>query len=243
MLVIRRDAEIHAEDGGWFQARWHFSFDRYRDPEQTGLGPLRVFNDDRLVPGADWPMHPHADVEGLTYVVEGTFEHADSLGEDGRLQPGGVQRMTLGSGAQHSERNGSKTEPMRFLQFWILPDRGGLPPSVEQRQFTRDQRHNRLLRVVGPEGGEVVKVHQDATVHVGSLDPDIEVEHGFREGRAGYLYVIAGRAGLNAEHALATGDAVKIIGPERLGLRAIEATELILVDVPETYTPVGAWAR
>jgi redox-sensitive bicupin YhaK (pirin superfamily) len=114
---------------------------------------------------------------------------------------------------------------------------------VEQRQFTRDQRHNRLLRVVGPEGGEVVKVHQDATVHVGSLDPEIEVGHGFREGRAGYLYVIAGRAGLNAEHALATGDAVKIIGPERLGLRAIEATELILVDVPETYTPVGAWAR
>src|SRR2546426_11324970 len=86
MLQIRRDAEIHAEEGGWFSARWHFSFDRYRDPEQMGIGPLRVFNDDGLVAGADWPMHPHADVEGLTYVVEGTFEHADSLGQDGTLQ-------------------------------------------------------------------------------------------------------------------------------------------------------------
>jgi redox-sensitive bicupin YhaK (pirin superfamily) len=117
MLEIRRDAEIHEEEGGWFRARWHFSFDHYRDPQQMGIGPLRVFNDDRLVPGADWPMHPHADVEGLTYVLEGTFEHADSLGNGGTLLPGAVQRMTLGSGAHHSERNGSTTEPMRFLQL------------------------------------------------------------------------------------------------------------------------------
>src|SRR5512134_3159520 len=103
MIEIRRDAEIHGEDGGWFAARWHFSFDRYRDPRQMGIGPLRVFNDDRLVSGAAWPMHPHADVEGLTFVVEGTFEHADSLGNGGQLRPGGVQRMTLGSGAHHSE--------------------------------------------------------------------------------------------------------------------------------------------
>ena len=243
MLEIRRDAEIHAEDGGWFQARWHFSFDRYRDPDQMGVGPLRVFNDDRLIPGADWPMHPHSDIEGLTYVVEGTFEHADSLGEDGQLQPGGVQRMTLGSGARHSERNGSKTEPMRFLQFWILPDQGGLPPSVEQRQFTREDRHNRLMPVIGPGGGDVVQVHQDATVHVASLDPGVEVEHAFGDERAGYLYLIAGRVGLNADQELATGDAVKVHGPERVRLLAVEETELILVDVPASYTPVGVWAR
>src|SRR4051812_49767030 len=84
MLEIRRDADIHREQGGWFDARWHFSFDRYRDPDRMGIGPLRVFNDDRLVAGADWPMHPHADVEGVTYVVEGTFEHAGSLGNGGR---------------------------------------------------------------------------------------------------------------------------------------------------------------
>jgi redox-sensitive bicupin YhaK (pirin superfamily) len=243
MLEIRRDAEIHAEEGGWFAARWHFSFDRYRDPLQMGIGPLRVFNDDRLVPGAAWPMHPHADVEGLTYVVEGIFEHADSLGNGGRLQPGGVQRMTLGSGAHHSERNGSTTEPMRFLQFWILPSEPSLPPSLEQRQFTREDRHNRLLPVIGPGGGEVVTVHQDATVFIAALDPDVEVEHGFDADRAGYLYVIAGRSRLAEADELATGDAVKVFGPDRVRVGAVEPTELILIDVPREHTPVGVWAR
>jgi redox-sensitive bicupin YhaK (pirin superfamily) len=243
VIEIRRDAEIHRERGGWFDARWHFSFDRYRDPRQMGIGPLRVFNDDRLIPGADWPMHPHADVEGLTYVVEGTFEHADSLGNDGILRPGGVQRMTLGSGALHSERNGSKTEPMRFLQFWILPDTPGLPPSLEQRQFTRDDRHNRLLPVVGPEGGDVVGVHQDATVHVATVDPSSSVEYRFGDDRAGYLYVIGGEAGLGGGDSLRTGDAAKAFGPEALRLEAIKPTELILIDVPARYTPVGVWAR
>jgi len=242
MLQIRRDTEIHAEEGGWFSARWHFSFDRYRDPDQMGIGPLRVFNDDRLVAGADWPMHPHADVEGLTYVVEGTFEHADSLGQDGTLQPGGVQRMTLGSGALHSERNGSKTEPMRFLQFWILPDTPSLPPSVEQRQFTREDRRGRLLKVIGPEGGDVVAVHQDAATYVAALEPGAEVEHTFAEDRAGYLYVIAGAVRLN-EDRLRTGDAAKIFGSEQVEIAADEEAELILIDVPQRYTPVGVWAR
>lgn len=243
MLEIRRDAEIHEERGGWFTARWHFSFDHYRDPKQMGIGPLRVFNDDRLVPGADWPMHPHADVEGLTYVVEGTFEHADSLGNGGHLEPGAVQRMTLGSGALHSERNGSATETMRFLQFWILPDTPSLPPSLEQRQFTREDRSNRLLRVIGPEGGDVVKVHQDAAVFVAGLDPDVSIEHTFAEGRAGYLYVISGIAQANHTELLKSGDAVKITGPELLRVRGVELAELILIDVPRQFTPVGVWAR
>lgn len=242
MLQIRRDAEIHTEEGGWFAARWHFSFDRYRDPEQMGIGPLRVFNDDRLVAGADWPMHPHADVEGLTYVVEGTFEHADSLGQDGTLQPGGVQRMTLGSGALHSERNGSKTEPMRFLQFWILPDTPSLPPSVEQRQFSREDRSGRLLKVIGPEGGDVVAVHQDASTYIAALELAAEVEHTFAEDRAGYLYLIAGAARVN-EARLGIGDGAKIFGPEAIRITADEETELILIDVPVRYTPVGVWAR
>jgi quercetin 2,3-dioxygenase len=243
VIEIRRDAEIHAEDGGWFRARWHFSFDRYRDPAQMGIGPLRVFNDDRLIPGADWPMHPHADVEGLTYVVEGTFEHADSLGNDGRLQPGGIQRMTLGSGALHSERNGSATEPMRFLQFWILPDTPSLPPSVEQRQFERDDRLHRLRKVIGPEGGDVVKVHQDASTYVAALETGDEVQHVFEDGRVGYLYVIGGTVMLGRSDELQTGDAVKAFGPEELLLRAERETELILIDVPAEFEPVGVWSR
>jgi len=242
VLEIRRDADIHAEDGGWFQARWHFSFDRYRDPARMGIGPLRVFNDDRLAPGADWPMHPHADVEGITYVVEGTFAHADSLGNDGSLLPGGIQRMTLGSGALHSERNGSDTEPMRFLQFWILPDTPSLTPSVEQRQFTVDDRRNRWLLVVAPTGGDAVAVHQDAFVSVASLEPGIRVEHELDDGRGAYLYVIGGSVALR-EDRLGTGDAVHASGPESIAIQAAEPSELILIDVPSTYDPVGVWAR
>lgn len=240
-IEVRRHAEIHAENGGWFRARWHFSFDRYRDTARMGIGALRVFNDDHLEPGAVWPMHPHADIEGLTYVVEGSFEHADSLGNGGRLGPGGIQRMTLGSGALHSERNGSASESMRFLQFWILPDTPGLPPSVEQRQFTPEDRCNRLLRVVGPEGGDVVTVHQDASVHVAQLDPNAEVEYPFGADRAGYLYLIEGAVTLNGSETLRTGDAVVIAGPESVEVRGVETGELILIDVPASYTPVGVW--
>src|SRR4029079_2831255 len=162
-LHIRRNSDIYETDGGWFHARWHFSFDQYRDAANTNVGLLRVFNHDTLQPGAVWPMHPHRDIEGITYVVDGEFEHADSLGNGGVLLPGGVQRMTLGFGADHSERNHSQTEAMQFIQMWIIPARRGLTPSVEQQQFTADDRHNRLLRILKPEGaeGEGVKVHQD----------------------------------------------------------------------------------
>jgi len=115
-----------------------------------GIGYMRVFNHDTLVAGAVWPMHPHRDIEGITYVVAGHFEHADSLGNDGVLEPGGVQRMRLGSGAQHSERNHSKSEEMQFIQIWILPSQRGLQPDVVQKQFTPADRTDRLLRFLKP---------------------------------------------------------------------------------------------
>lgn len=243
MLVLRRDAQIHAEDGGWFSARWHFSFDRYRDPDNMGVGALRVFNDDRLQPGAIWPMHPHRDVEGITYVVEGTFRHEDSLGNGGMLGPGAIQRMTLGSGALHSEQNGSKTESMRFLQFWILPDTASLPPSVEQRQFDPDADfRNTLRKVLGPEGGNVVTVHQDAAAYVARLEPGAEVSHRFVQDRGGYLYVIKGAAWVAGDKA-STGDAAKVFGPHELVVGAIEETLLILVEVPLDFRSVGIWSR
>ena len=242
MLTVRRDQEIHREDGGWFRAAWHFSFDRYRDPDQMGIGPLRVFNHDQLAPGAVWPMHPHTDVEGITYVWKGTFRHADSLGNDGILHPGGIQLMTLGSGAEHSEQNGSQTEPMEFLQLWILPDTPGLPPEVQQRQFTTDQRSDRLLKVIGPEGGEVIRVHQDAGVYLAALAPGREVTHGLGAGRGGYLYLIEGGLEVGGQ-ALRTGDAAKISEEPSLRIRASEFAELILVDVPLRFTPVGVWSR
>jgi hypothetical protein len=231
VIRVRRDQEIYRAEGGWFTARWHFSFDRYRDPENMGWGPLRVFNDDRLVPGAVWPLHPHRDIEGITYVVEGTFRHEDDQGGGGVLPAGSVQRMTLGSGAWHSEQNGSETEPMRFIQLWIMPTERGLSPSLEQKVFTEQDRTDRLLEVLSPVGGEAVKVHGDARVFVSRLNAGTEIAHGLGAGRGAYLYVIEGalRAG---DEKLGTGDAAKVRDEDTLPLAADETTELILVDVP-----------
>jgi redox-sensitive bicupin YhaK (pirin superfamily) len=241
MIRIRRDTEIFETEGGWFHARWHFSFDTYRDPENDGFGAMRVFNDDRLVPGGIWPLHPHRDVEGLTYVVEGSFGHEDNVGGAyGPLPAGSVQRMTLGSGALHSEQNASQDEPMRFIQIWILPDTPGLDPEVEQRVFTKEDRTNRLLPVIGPDG-DVVKVHQNASVYVSRLEPSVSVTHELEDGRGAYVYLIDGAATFDGE-AVSTGDAAKVTDAESLTIAAIEECELILVDVPMVFEPVGIWA-
>jgi redox-sensitive bicupin YhaK (pirin superfamily) len=241
VIKVRRDSEIHDVEGGWFRARWHVSFDTYNDPENDSFGAMRVFNDDRLVPGAVWPLHPHRDVEGLTYVVEGLFGHEDNVGgPPGPLPAGSVQRMTLGSGALHSERNASPDEPMRFIQIWILPDTPSLPPGVEQRVFTQADRTNRLLPVIGPEGGDVVKVHQDAAVLVGRLDRSTRVTHDIGTGRGVYAYLIEGRARLDDQE-LATGDAAKVTDQGELSIEAMDTSELILVDVPMTFEPLGIW--
>lgn len=246
MIRIRRDAEIHDVDGGWFRARWHFSFDTYRDPEYDGFGAMRVFNDDRLIPGAVWPLHPHRDVEGLTYVVEGSFGHQDSVGGPfGPLPAGSVQRMTLGSGALHSERNASASEPMRFIQIWILPAEGGLAPEVEQRAFSLEDRTNRLLEAIAPAGSEAVArgavaVHQDASVFIAHLEPGVTVAHPIGPRRGAYAYLIDGAATFDGEP-VSTGDAARVTDQPSLSLLATAPSELILVDVPLDFEPAGIW--
>lgn len=232
-VTIRPDRSIYRVDGGWFKARWHFSFDRYNDPSNMGIGALRVFNHDTLLPGAVWPMHPHRDIEGITFVVSGHFEHADSLGNGGVLEPGGVQRMRLGSGAEHSERNHSKTEPMEFIQMWIIPARRGLPPSIAQQQYTVADRTDRLLRFLKPEGadGEGLTVAQDVSMYASRLSTGREVEHRFAEGRGGYLYVFDGSLAANADR-MTRGDAAYVLGGGALTLRAEQYADLILVDTP-----------
>ena len=241
MLTIRPADTIFHTEGGWFSANWHFSFDHYRDPQFTGFGPLRVFNDDRLIPGAVWPMHPHKDIEGITYVVEGLFEHADSLGNGGYLEPGAVQRATLGSGMQHSERNGSAEKPMRFLQFWILPDEANLAPSLVQRQYTREDRLGRLLEVVNPTGDGALSVHQDARVCISALDPGQSATHSLVDGRGAYVYLIDGSGTFDGEP-VRTGDAAMVEGQDALMIAATDPCELILIDVPMQWEPVGVWA-
>jgi redox-sensitive bicupin YhaK (pirin superfamily) len=228
---IRRDAEISDVDGGWFRARWHFSFDTYYDPQHVRFGTLRVFNDDRLVPGGIWPMHPHKEIEGLTYVVEGSFRHEDDVGgPPGPLPAGSVQRMTLGRGAWHSEQNASETESMRFIQMWIVPAELGLEPGVEQKVFTPEDRTDRLLKAISGDDGDAVLVHQDAHVFISRLNPGVEVSHELGPGRGVYLYVIEGDAVVVGER-MTTGDAVQISEQPSIPLRANALTELIAADV------------
>jgi quercetin 2,3-dioxygenase len=241
-VVVRPADTIWHEQGGWFDARWHFSFDRYRDPEQMGVGPLRVFNDDRIVAGAEWPLHPHQDIESNTYVVSGHFLHADSLGNDGRLEAGAAQVMTFSHhGDLHSEKNGSPDEPMRFIQFWILPSVRGLETTVQQRQYTLTDRTDRWLQIMGPHGEDGLDLAQDALALVAHLTDTGRLEHTFAAGRGGYLYVIDGRMSLEDE-ALRTGDAAKIRGEITLAMTSDVAAELILIDVPLQFEPVGVWA-
>ena len=241
-IQVRRDDDVHAEQGGWFSARWHFSFGGYRDPRWMGVGPLRVFNDDRLVPGATWPMHPHRDIESCTYVVSGAFGHADSLGNGGTLAPGAAQVMRFShAGAQHSESNDSDTEPMRFLQFWLLPSTEGLRDEVQQADHDATERADTLLQIMGPAGEDGLDLASDARVLVSSLSLEAHLDHRVTADRSAYLYVIDGDLGVGDER-LVTGDAAVVTGPEDLALVAHGATELIVVDVPTHSEPVGVWA-
>ncbi len=242
MLSVRRHDEMHHERGGWFEARWHFSFGGYHDPHRMGVGPLRVFNDDRIIAGAEWPMHPHRDVESLTYVVEGTFDHLDSLGNDGTLTAGAVQVMSFShAGDLHSERNGSSTDVLRFLQFWILPARVSRESTLQQRQYSTADRTDRWLQVMGPPGEEGLELRQDARVAVSRLSAGTVLPMSLAEGRSGYVYVIEGSADLGGQ-TLGPGDAMTVTGPRDVPVSAGSDTEVIVVDVPPVFRPVGVWA-
>jgi len=248
MIQIRPAETIYHVEGGWFSANWHFSFDHYHDPNNMGWGLLRVFNDDRLVPAAAWPMHPHRDIEGVTYVADGMFEHADSRGNGGVLPPGSVQRATLGSGMMHSEMNHSKTEPMRFIQLWIIPARRGLEPSVEQRSYPESERRNRLRAVLVPAAGyggpsvlatdSAVTVHQDAAVYASLLDPGAVVRHRLRDGFPAYFFVVHGEATIASVPpgeggSVDEGGATKIVDVPELAVTGGPAgAEILLVEVP-----------
>ncbi len=260
---VRRADTIHHERGGWFDARWHFSFGGYRDPDRMGVGPLRVFNDDRIVAGAEWPMHPHADIESLTWVVSGRFSHADSLGNGGELEAGAAQVMRFSSqGAHHSERNGSDEQELRFLQFWILPSTEGLSSDVQQWQWTTDDRTGRWLRIMsgrpadlGPREDGVagpLELAQDATVDVARLDGEVTLDHRFGPDRGGYLYVVEGSVEVDGTPVHA-GDAVafrdrhaddrvvEVGANEVVEVGANEDAEVLLVDVPLVWEPIGLW--
>jgi quercetin 2,3-dioxygenase len=238
MILIRRPDSIYHASGeiehGTFHGRWHFSFGEYIDPEHMGFGPLRVFNDDTLSPGAVWPLHHHEEIEVVTYCVEGVFRHADQHGEGGILEPGWVQHTTVGSGMYHSEINAIPTAPMRFIQMWFLPDRPGLMPSVEQKKVEKDELTLRLLPLVSNIAPGALRIHQDVAVFASHLKDGYSVTHVGKKGRGAYLYVINGdRIVINGRKTVPAMGAVMATDEPELVLEAEgDSAELLLVDVP-----------
>lgn len=229
--VIKAGERFHFEND-WLSTYWHFSFDHYYDPENTGFGPLRVFNDDRVAPGRGFPEHGHREMEILTYVLAGELEHRDNQGNRGVIGPGEVQRMSAGTGIRHSEFNASKEKTLHLLQLWIEPTQRGLKPSWEQRRFTREQREGRLLPVAsGIPMDAALLIHQDAAVYVAALAANQSVAHGLKIGRRAYLFLISGGLALNGLP-LAGGDQARITEETRLELRTEQAAEAILLDLP-----------
>jgi hypothetical protein len=231
MQIIKAKYRYHLESD-WLSAYWLFSFDRYYDPDNMNFGPLRVFNHDTIAGGGGFPTHPHREMEIVTYVLEGELAHKDSTGGRGVIHAGEVQRMTAGTGIAHSELNASETAPVRLLQMWVLPERGGHAPSYEQKQFTVEERKARLLPIAsGRDAPGAVKINQDAVFYVSRLGDGDRVEHELKPGRRAFLYVIEGGVDLNGEM-LEAGDQARITDPGVLAVTGAQTSEIILIDIP-----------
>ena len=152
MITIRRANDRGHANHGWLDTNHTFSFADYYDPNFMGFRALRVINEDRVKPGVGFGKHAHRDMEIISYVLEGTLAHSDSMGTGSKITPGEVQRMSAGTGVTHSEMNPSSDEPVHFLQIWIMPAQQGIAPSYEQKKFEDDERRNTLRLVASPDG-------------------------------------------------------------------------------------------
>ena len=198
MLTLRRAEERGKADFGWLDSRHTFSFGEYYDPGFLGFGPLRVINDDRIAGGGGFPMHPHRDIEIVTYVLNGALQHRDSLGTGSTIAAGDVQRMTAGTGIRHSEFNASETEPVRLLQIWITPERNGLEPSYEQKTYDAASKRNRLRLVASRDGRDgSILIHRDVDLYAAVLSPGARLDHEIAEGRIGWVQSALGAVLLN----------------------------------------------
>jgi redox-sensitive bicupin YhaK (pirin superfamily) len=196
-----------------------------------GFGPLRVINDDRVAPGGGFPAHPHSDMEIISYVLEGALEHRDSLGTGSVIRPGDVQRMSAGTGIRHSEFNASATEPVHFLQIWIVPEQRGLAPSYEQKTFNNNDKRGGL-RLVGSRTGRdgSVMIHRDMDIYATILSDNDAVTYEVKTGRRAWVQVARGSVSLNGER-LTTGDGIAIEDGGEIRLDAANDAEILLFDV------------
>ncbi|MHB9111904.1 MAG: pirin family protein [Thermoleophilia bacterium] len=238
LINIRQPDSIYQARGiienGTFEGRWHFSFDQYYDRDYSHFGTLRVFNDDTLSPGATWPLHPHRNIEVVTYCAAGVFRHADENGEGKILRRGWVQHTSVGRGMSHAEINDSDSEPVRFVQMWFLPSKLNLEPSLQQKPVESAERTNKLLLLVSsnPDDVAALPIVSDARVYSSYLENGHCVEHSLETGRGAYLYVLEGGSVRINGHSAPALSAARIIGGQNLRIKAEADVELLLVEVP-----------
>ena len=231
MITVRRGTERGSSKFNWLDSRHTFSFGDYYDPQNMGFSDLRVINEDRVAPGAGFPTHSHRDMEIITYVLEGALAHKDSTGTSSVIRVGDVQRMSAGTGISHSEYNASQTEPVHFLQIWIIPDETGLQPAYEQRSFDLHKNSGSWILVAAPDArAGAVTLHQDAELWLAALAKGGELPLSLKASRRAWLQVVRGKVSLDGV-ALDAGDGAAINDERALGVKAVEQSEVLFFNL------------
>lgn len=227
---ISKDA-MHLSNLGWLESRFHFSFAEYHNPENMHFGVLRVLNDDIVHPGNGFGMHPHRDMEIISYIIDGEITHKDSMGNERTLKRGEVQYMSAGSGVLHSEYNHNKEKDLRLLQIWILPPQQGLEPMYGEELYTENERQNKLLNIVSSKSGSAkVKIHQDVNIYVCELDAGKSVEYSLQEQRQIYFVQIEGTSDINGT-IVNHSDAMEIINENFLSVKALKKSHFLFIEM------------
>jgi redox-sensitive bicupin YhaK (pirin superfamily) len=231
MITIRKSDERGRANHGWLDTHFTFSFADYFDPEHVQFRTLRVMNDDRVAGGGGFPMHPHRDMEIVTYVLEGALEHRDSMGNGSVIKPGDIQYMSAGTGVTHSEFNASKTEPVHLYQIWMMPDKKGHKPAYDQKNFTEAEKRGKLRLLASPDGREgSVKIRQDNELYATVLGSGDFVKHALKPERHAYVQVLRGSVKLNGKP-LETGDGAAMSAEKSVELTGVKDAEVLLFDL------------
>jgi redox-sensitive bicupin YhaK (pirin superfamily) len=233
MITIRKSNDRGHADHGWLNTHHTFSFGDYRDPKHMHFRSLRVINEDYVAPGQGFGMHPHQDMEILTWIVSGALQHKDSMGNGEVIRPGDLQHMTAGTGILHSEFNPSQTDPVHLLQIWIMPEKRGLPPLYSQMHFPVTDRTNRLRVLASRDGRDgSLHINQDATLMASVIEPKKTVSHDLAKGRSAWVQVVSGPVEVNGQQ-LASGDAAALTDESAVTVKAISdhPAEVLLFDL------------
>ncbi|MFY9254522.1 MAG: pirin family protein [Fuerstiella sp.] len=231
MINVRRALDRGYADHGWLKTCHTFSFSSYQDRDHMKFRSLRVMNEDVVAPGQGFGTHPHNDMEIVTYVLEGALEHKDSMGNGEVLRPGEFQRMTAGTGITHSEFNPSATEPVHLYQIWLFPERKGIEPGYEQKQFPESERHNKLRLVASRDAAEgSLLIHTDAAIYLSQIELGKEIGHELAADRHAWLQVLRGSVLLNGVD-LNTSDGAAVSEETLLKIQATSDAEIMLFDL------------